>query len=273
MPFAFYVCGNENSIEILKKSFLHTLMLLAFSCAWAQPTLKIPKLSHDFGTIEEGTQASYTFDVQNTGNLPLIITNVQPSCGCTTPEWTKDPIPPGGKGKIMATFNSQGRLGSFNKVISVISNDAESTKILTIKGFVEKKNETLLRSPEDIRLSPILHMDRSLFNFGKMETGQKIHQKVKITNKGISNLKFSGIQAGCYCVNYTIAKQEISPGETVDLELIYSPQSVGEQLDIVTLSTNDLITNKTVITLQANVVQSFNNTGIMNQGAEAVPFK
>jgi hypothetical protein len=257
----------------LKKSILHILLLLPISIVWAQPSIKIPKVSHDFGTIEEGTQASYTFDVHNTGSKPLIISNVQPSCGCTTPEWTKDPIQPGGKGKIMATFNSQGRLGAFNKEVSVISNDAESTKTLTIKGFVEKKNDSKIRSTEEIRLSPILYMERSIYNFGKMEVEQKIHQKVKISNKGITNLKFNGIQAGCYCVNYNIAKQEIAPGETVELELIYSPQSLGEQMDIVTLSTNDIVTKKPIITLQANVVESFSNIGIMNQGTRSVPFK
>jgi len=239
----------------------------------AQPTLKINKESHDFGTITEGTQASYTFEVQNTGSTPLIISNVQPSCGCTTPEWTKDPIQPGAKGKIMATFNSQGRPGAFNKAITVMSNDVESTRILTIKGFVENKKETLLFSPEDLRVSPIVKLDRSLFNFGKVEVGQNIHQKVLITNNGKSNLKFSGIQSGCYCVNYTISKQEIAPLETVELDLTYSPKTLGDQTDIVTLSTNDIVTEKNVITLQAKVVQSFNNAGIMNQNGGAVPFK
>jgi len=255
------------------KSLLHISLFLAYACAWAQPTIKIPKFAHDFGTIDEGTQASFTFDVQNIGTQPLIISNVQPSCGCTTPEWTKNPIPPGGIGKIMATFDSQGRLGAFNKTVSVISNDAENTKTLTIKGFVKKKNENSLPSPEDIKLSPVIYLERSFYNFGKIVLGQKIHQKMKITNKGLSNLKFHGIQAGCYCVNYNIAKQEIAPGQTVDLELIYLPENVGEQLDIVTLSTNDVVTKKPVITLQANVVQNFNNNVLMNEGTTTNPFE
>ena len=257
----------------MRKAVFSILLVFASLYLVAQPTLKIAKESHDFGTITEGTQASYTFDIQNTGTQPLIISNVQPSCGCTTPEWTKDPIPPRGKGKIMATYNSQGRPGAFNKAITVTSNDVESSRVLTIKGFVGPKAEAKTYTAEELKNSPIVSMERTLFNFGKVEVGQNIHQKVKLTNKGKSNLKFSGIQVGCYCVNYTIPKQEIAPEESVELDLTYTPKNQGDQTDIVTLSTNDIVTTKPTITLQAKVVQSLTNGGIMNQGGGAIPFK
>lgn len=256
----------------MKKNLLVVAVQMLAIGAFAQPALKITKESHDFGTIVEGTQASFTFDIQNSGNQTLIISNVQPSCGCTTPEWTKDPIHPGAKGQITATFNSSGRPGSFNKAITVTSNSVEPTRILTIKGFVApvvKKEYT----EEEKKNSPIVSLERSEFNFGKVQVGQNIHQKVKMTNKGKGVLKFSGVQSGCYCVSYTLTKQEIAAGETVDLELIYNVKNQGEQTDIVTLATNDIVTADPKITLKANVEAGFGNNSLMNQGGAAVPFK
>jgi len=239
----------------------------------AQPAMKVVKESHDFGTIEEGTQASFTFDIKNIGDQPLIINNVQPSCGCTTPEWTKEPIAPGATGKIMATFNSQGRPGAFNKAVTVMNNTSEATRVLTIKGFVGPKSENKNYTVDELTNSPIVSIDRKLFNFGKIESGQTIHQKVKLLNKGKSVMKFNGVQSGCYCVNYTIAKTQIEPNEIVELELIYSPKGLGEQNDIVVLSTNDIVNTAPSISFQATVVKSFSNNSILNQGTSEVPFK
>jgi hypothetical protein len=94
---------------------------------------------HDFGKIQEGTMANYEFTFTNTGKAPLVLSNVQPSCGCTSPEWNKEPIMPGAKGSIKASFNSYGRPGSFQKYITVKSNAMNNEVTLTIKGTVEPK--------------------------------------------------------------------------------------------------------------------------------------
>ena len=104
------------------------------------PKIKFNETNHDFGNITDGTQATFTFEFVNTGNAPLLLESVQASCGCTTPEWSKEPVAPGKKGKVTATFNSSGRPGTFTKTITVKYNGpAESnTEYLTIKGFVEQ---------------------------------------------------------------------------------------------------------------------------------------
>ena len=103
------------------------------------PKIKFVEIAHDFGNIKEGTQASYEFKFTNTGNAPLVLESVQASCGCTTPEWSKESIAPGKSGKVIATFNSSGRPGTFTKTITVKYNGAaeSNTEYLTIKGFVE----------------------------------------------------------------------------------------------------------------------------------------
>jgi Protein of unknown function (DUF1573) len=93
-------------------------------------------ISHDFGNIKEGTMVTYEFVFTNTGKTPLVINTVQPSCGCTTPEWSREPIAPGAKGKIKAIYNTYGRPGNFQKYVTVKSNAVTGSVDLTIKGVV-----------------------------------------------------------------------------------------------------------------------------------------
>lgn len=99
--------------------------------------IKFEATTHDFGKFREGTQAMHEFVFVNTGQVPLVLSNVQPSCGCTTPEWSRAPIAPGSKGKIKAVFNSYARPGTFQKYITVKSNAASGDVELIIKGVVE----------------------------------------------------------------------------------------------------------------------------------------
>ena len=106
----------------------------------SEATAKIAfdKKSHDFGTIEEGVQATVTFTFKNTGNAPLTLSSVKASCGCTTPKWTKEPIAPGEEGTVTAIYNSKGRPGNFTKTITVNHNGEGGTEHLTITGVVKQ---------------------------------------------------------------------------------------------------------------------------------------
>ena len=130
--------------------------------------------NHDFGNVPEGTMATHEFKFKNTGNQPMVIANVQASCGCTTPDWTKTPVLPGKSGIIKAMYSSAGRPGVFNKTVTVTSNATEPSKVLSIKGAVLTKDEmkpTL--TPAQLAQSPHLVLDRSTHDFGKMEAGQQ----------------------------------------------------------------------------------------------------
>ncbi len=98
--------------------------------------VKFEKETHDFGSIPQGTPATYTFTFENTGKTPLIITNASASCGCTTPDWSKEPIKPGKKGFVKATYNAAAP-GPFTKSVTVMSNATNSTIILYLKGDVK----------------------------------------------------------------------------------------------------------------------------------------
>ncbi|MBK7762291.1 MAG: DUF1573 domain-containing protein [Bacteroidetes bacterium] len=110
----------------------------------AETTLKFKEEEHNFGTIPEGPSVSYDFEFKNTGKEPIVLSNVQASCGCTTPTWPKEPIAPGQSSKITATYSTQGRPGQINKTITVTSN--VGTKVLKITGMVEKAPDSSVPS-------------------------------------------------------------------------------------------------------------------------------
>ena len=99
--------------------------------------IEFAKELHDYGTIPNGSNGTCTFEFKNTGNAPLIISNCVGSCGCTIPEWTKEPIAPGKKGVITVKYDTM-RTGSFSKTVTITSNAVnEPSKTISIKGVVE----------------------------------------------------------------------------------------------------------------------------------------
>lgn len=101
------------------------------------PVMKFDKDEHNFGTIKQGDKVEYAFEFVNNGKEPLIITEAHGSCGCTVPEWPKQPLKKGEKGTIKVTFNSAGKQGMQDKTVTITSNAADSPKVLHIKGTVE----------------------------------------------------------------------------------------------------------------------------------------
>jgi hypothetical protein len=105
------------------------------------PVLQFETDTHDFGTIEEGEKISFAFKFKNVGQGDLVIRAAQGSCGCTVPEYPKDPVHPGDNGIINVTFNSEGKEGQQHKTVTVISNTIPNTYTLNILGNVNKKPE------------------------------------------------------------------------------------------------------------------------------------
>lgn len=107
------------------------------------PVASFQTVDHDFGTIKEGEVVEYTYRFTNTGQAPLIIQNAQPSCGCTVPEWSKEPIPVGGEGFIKAKFDSNGKPNLQNKTITVTANTWPKNTTLRFKAMVTPKAQTV----------------------------------------------------------------------------------------------------------------------------------
>ena len=98
--------------------------------------IEFAKETHDYGTIKNGADGTCSFEFKNTGNEPLIISMAKGSCGCTVPEWPKEPIAPGAKASIKVKYDTS-RAGAINKNVTITSNAVnEPTKIIYIKGTV-----------------------------------------------------------------------------------------------------------------------------------------
>jgi hypothetical protein len=101
------------------------------------PDMKFEVEEYNYGTIKQGEKVTYDFVFTNSGKEPLIITSAQGSCGCTVPEWPKEPIAKGGKGTIHVEFNSAGKMGMQDKTVTISSNSKSGQKVLHIKGNIE----------------------------------------------------------------------------------------------------------------------------------------
>jgi hypothetical protein len=112
---------------------------IATTATAVEDVLVIKELEHDFAKIPQGKPVYYNFEIVNSGKSPLKLDNVQASCGCTTPEWSRDAIAPGGTAKIKVGYNAAAE-GSFNKTITITYN-TNQTKVLQIKGTVWKAPE------------------------------------------------------------------------------------------------------------------------------------
>ena len=100
------------------------------------PFFEFVEVIKDFGTITQGESVSMTFRFKNVGQSNLIISSAQGSCGCTVPEWPKNPIGKGEEAAIKVTFNSAGKLGKQNKTVTLVTNAMPNTKVITINGNV-----------------------------------------------------------------------------------------------------------------------------------------
>ncbi len=110
----------------------------------SETKMQLSAKEHDFGTFkEEAGKQTFNFIVANTGTLPLVIQNVVASCGCTRPEWTRQPIPAGGKGKISAIYDPKNLPGKFSKTLSVYTNTNPQISVLVIKGEVIPREKTI----------------------------------------------------------------------------------------------------------------------------------
>lgn len=91
---------------------------------------------YNFGEVKEGEVVEKKFRFKNNGEFPLIINNITSSCGCTTPEWPREPIAPKEESSILVRFNTKGKMGPQMKTITVYANTTPATNELNIQGVV-----------------------------------------------------------------------------------------------------------------------------------------
>jgi|TARA_B110000240_G_scaffold135235_1_gene149974 hypothetical protein len=119
------------------KAYGTLLVIFFISISFNAQEFKFEKETIDYGKISKGANGERIFVFTNIGDQPLIIKNIQSSCGCTVPKKPEEPIMPGEKGEIKVSYDTK-RLGGFSKAITIFSNAKKSRKIIKIKGIINK---------------------------------------------------------------------------------------------------------------------------------------
>ncbi|MBT5508064.1 MAG: DUF1573 domain-containing protein [Flammeovirgaceae bacterium] len=136
---------------LVKKFYCSILFVLIVGTLFAQesavfeepkngPKIVFSEDRHEFGDIIQGDVIEHVFEFTNSGNAPLVLQDVKTTCGCTVPEWPRSPLAPGATAELKVKFNSAGKIGIQNKVITVISNATNQTSRVMIVTNVNPKS-------------------------------------------------------------------------------------------------------------------------------------
>ncbi len=133
--FGVSACSSGKSEKDPKKAKEESLKRIEEN----RPKILWVTKEYNMGVVKEGDKKEFDFKFKNVGKSPLQITNAQPSCGCTVPDFPKAPIPPGGEGKIHVVYSTIGKPGIVNKSITITANTDPSIEVLYITGEVIPK--------------------------------------------------------------------------------------------------------------------------------------
>lgn len=222
--------------------FLGFLIFSASATAQVNKPILFKEEMFDFGPIQEaGGAVVHEFMFTNASNQPVKILGVQASCGCTTPDWTKESVAPGKTGFIQASFNPKGRPGFFNKSLTVTT-DADPTPIvLTIKGRVETGGHADASSYPISKGSWKLKMES--FNLGKVYHKDEFTTRdFSIMNAGGKPVTFSGKVVGPAYLKAEVFPKTLAPGAKGNVKISYNGSKKGQygfQSDNIELYTDD----------------------------------
>jgi len=130
--------GSAKGIFYLKEFIFSFLLLLSLKST-SQPKLEITEAKKDFGSVKRGELIKNTFEIRNTGNQPLLLTEAEVSCSCTTVDFPKQPILPGEKVTVLINFNTATVYGRQDRIVYLYSNDPKGRHKLRYKGNVLTK--------------------------------------------------------------------------------------------------------------------------------------
>jgi len=239
------------------KKIVYLLLVLIISSSFAQK-ITFDKLSYDFGEFKEelGSQ-TYVFKFTNTGDNTLVINNVEASCGCTTPEYTKAPIAPSKVGNIKVTFNPKNRPGPFNKTITVRSNAKTSVVVLKISGVVLEREKTLTDLyPQNIG---DLSVKSTNFNFSSIKNTQKKTSSLPVYNSSSKNIKVEFIDIPDY-INLKLVPSILKPGEKGKILGVYDGTKVNDYgfiINRIKLKINGKIITVNKLSVSAKIIEDF----------------
>lgn len=247
----------------------HKGLILLFLClllsvvTYSQNNAQISTevMTHNFGTIsEEDGPTSHVFIVKNTGTVALVITRVTASCGCTQPEWSKAPIPPGGTGEVKVTFNPQGRPGPFHKTVSIYSNGKKGSHTLAIRGTVTPK------MPKPVLVFPYSIGDLKLTTknilFNTVRPNETLGERIHIKNEAQSSISLQLGKTPGY-VTVEARPTTLQPGQEGEITILMDGRSAKRRgrvsIDLpIAVSSAEKKETAGMLHIAANMIDNFN---------------
>ena len=226
----------------------------------SEAKLQLLETEHDFGKFkEEVGRQTYDFEVTNAGKDPLVIQNIVASCGCTTPEWTRSPIPAGGKGKITAIYDPRDRPGPFNKTLSVYSNSKPEVIVLTIKGEVIPREKTV----EELFTFPVgsVRFESNHLAFTNIKKTEKKIRVMQIANTSDKDAKVEFENLPPH-LSIKATPMTLKPGQKGIIEGTYDAtknSGWGNVSDMVKVKINDVVQENVYYYVSANLVEDFSS--------------
>lgn len=247
----------------MKKLFLFISIIIfgaTVYAQYAQTKMQISATEHDFGTFkEEAGRQTFDFIVTNTGSEALMIQNVVASCGCTTPEWTKQPITAGGTGKVTAIYDPKDRPGPFNKTLSVYTNTKPEVVVLVIKGEVIPREKTI----EELFTFPVggIRFESNHMAFTNVKKTEKKMRVMQLINTSAAPIKveFDGLPEHLLLKSNP---ETLKPGQKGIVEGTYDAtknQAWGNVSDMVKVKLDGVVQDNVYYYVSANLVEDFSS--------------
>ena len=224
----------------------------------AKPVMKFDSKEHDFGTFkeEEGKRA-YSFEFVNTGKQPVIINQVRSSCGCTSPDWSKQPVAPGKKGYVKITFDPKKRPGPFNKSITITANTNPAITILRVKGKVIEREKTVA----DLfpRKFAGLRLKNNHLSFTKVRNTQVKEATMEVYNDSDEPISINFKRVPAH-LNIKMVPEKLQPKQKGKIVAYYDANKKndwGFVIDYLELLINQEYKPGQRLTVSANIVEDF----------------
>jgi len=235
-------------------------MSVSLSAQQMQSRMQLSETVHDFGKFrEEDGRQTHDFIVTNTGTDPLVIQNIAVSCGCTMPEWTRSPIPAGGRGRITAIYNPQNRPGVFNQSLTVYTNASSTPVVLTIRGEVTPRERTV----EDNFTFPVgsVRFESNHLAFTNVKKTEQRTRSMQVINTSDrdATIEFFNIPAH---LSLKVTPATIRPGQRGVIEGVYDGtknSAWGNTSDMVRIRINGVTQENVFYYTSANLVEDFSN--------------
>ena len=242
------------------KWFLFCFVVSTCAVAQISKPLQFREEIFDFGAIkEQAGPAVHEFTFINNSTRTIKILKVQASCGCTTPDWTKDAIEPGKSGFIQASFNPIGRPGYFNKSLTVTTDFDANPITLQIKGQVSVEGETEVVQFQAANGN--WKLKSGSFNMGKVFTNdQYTVRDFQVLNGGEKPVTFSGKYIGPAYIKIDVQPKTLAPGEKGNIKVSYNGKMKGKygfQSDNVEIFTDDEIMSTKSFSIYATLEDEF----------------